>query len=70
MGEMNKKKLVPGHNCDFHLAKGGIFTIYAMPDFTVMDCIRTYNLAKLHAKYKKIKRPVKWLLVPTVTEVA
>ena len=70
-----KKKLVPAYNCSFHLAKGGIWTIYPTEDFTMTDFYKTYYLAILHAKRKKLKKPVKqnrfWKhIVPTLEAVA
>ncbi len=66
---MNNIKTVPAYNCEFHLKKGGLLTIFAEPSFTVMDQIRTYNMANLHAKWKKIKRPIKHRIVPVLTEI-
>jgi len=63
---MFKGKLIPAYNCDFHLGKQGKLTIVATPSFTVYDSLKTYRLAKLHAKYKKIKKPIKWLIIPTL----
>ena len=63
---MNNIKLIPGYNCDFHLKKGGLWTIYALPEFNMIDYIKTYRMAKLHAKWKKIKQPVKRCIIPTL----
>ena len=70
---MNKKKWVPGHNCQFNLAKGGLLTILPTVDFTVSDYIRTFDMVRLHAKWKKIKQPVavnRFWDIPTLTEIA
>jgi len=60
-------KLVPAFNCEFNLKKGGKLTIVATDDFTVSDCVRTFRMAMLHAKWKKIKKPIKWRLIPTLS---
>ena len=65
---MNNIKLIPAYNCDFHLKKGGLLTIFATPEFTVTDQIKTYAMARLHAKWKKIKQPVKHCIIPTLTD--
>ena len=57
---MNKVKLVPAYNCKFNLKKGGLLTFFATPEFNVADMIKTYRMAKLHAKWKKIKKPTKY----------
>jgi len=68
------KKLIPAHNSNFHLGKGKL-TIYPSESFTILDYWRTFKMAKLHAKKKKIKKPVKvnrfWdnsYFVPTLTD--
>ena len=70
---LNKKKWVPGHNCKFNLAKGGKLTILPNPDFTIMDYVQTFNMVKLHAKWKKIKQPTQvneWWKIPTLMDAA
>ena len=62
-------KTVPAYNCEFHLAKGGMLTVFAQQSLTVSDLIRSYRMANLHAKWKKIKRPIKWRMVATLTDV-
>jgi hypothetical protein len=59
-------KLIPAFNCEFHLKKGGKLTIFATDNFTPKDAIRTYDMARLHAKWKKLKKPIKWRIVPTL----
>ena len=63
-------KTVPAFNCEFHIAKGGLLTVFATPSFTTRDLIKSYRMANLHAKWKKIKKPVKWRIVPTLTDAA
>ena len=70
------KKLVPAHNANFHLGNKGLLTIYPSESFTILDYWRTFKMAKLHAKKKKIKKPEKinrfWdksYSVPTLTDV-
>ncbi len=46
---MNSIKTIPGYNCEFHLKKGGLLTVFALPEFTVIDQIKTYRMAKMHA---------------------
>ena len=68
---INKKKWVPAYNCVFHLAKGGLLTIQGTPDFSTMDMIKTFKMIYLHAKWKKLKRPVKYRVdmgLPTLTD--
>jgi hypothetical protein len=59
-------KLIPAFNCEFNLKKGGFLTIFATDEFTQRDAVRTFRMVKLHAKWKKVKKPVKWRLVPTL----
>ncbi len=65
---MNSIKTIPGYNCEFHLKKGGLLTVFALPEFTVIDQIKTYRMAKMHARWKKIKQPVKHCIIPTLTD--
>lgn len=53
---MLKKKYIPAHNCTFHVGKGNL-TIYPTLDFSMRDLLKTWKMAKMHAKRKKIKRP-------------
>jgi hypothetical protein len=62
-------KTVPAYNCEFHIAKGGLLTVFAQQSLTVSDLIKSYRMARLHAKWKKIKKPTKWRMVPTITDV-
>lgn len=55
---MLKKKYIPAHNCIFHVAKGRL-TILPTIDFTPGDLLKTYKMAKLHAKRKKVRQPTK-----------
>lgn len=56
---MIKKQWIHGINCKFHLGKGGKFTVIpTSEDFSPHDLMRTYNMAILHARKKKIKMPV------------
>lgn len=55
---MLTKKHIPAHNCIFHVGKGNL-TIYPTIDFTLRDLLKTWKMAKMHAKRKKIKRPHK-----------
>lgn len=64
---MNNIKAVPGYNCEFHLKKGGLLTIFAEPNFNVADWINTYRMANLHSKWKKLKRPIKYRIVPVLS---
>ena len=59
-------KLVPAFNCEFNLKKGGFLTILAEPEFTHLDAVKTYRMVLLHAKWKKIKKPIGWRLIPTI----
>jgi hypothetical protein len=62
---MNKPKLVPAYNCEFHLTKGRL-KIFGNESFTVSDFIRTFSLADYHAQRKKIKKPDSYRLIPTL----
>ena len=70
---MLTKVFIPALNCKFHVARGGILTIVPTMNFTPGDLIKTYKMAKLHAKLKKIRKLEKindikkMILVPTLT---
>lgn len=62
---MLKKKYIPAHNCIFRVANGKL-TILPTLDFTPGDLLKTYRMAILHAKRKKVKQPTKINNVPRI----
>lgn len=50
-------------NCEFSLRRGGKLLIVATSMFTLEELIRVWKMALLHARRKKIKKPVMYNII-------
>lgn len=71
---MCNKQFIPAKNCQYHLS-GGFLTVLPAMTFTMLDLLRVYKQARLHAKFNKIKHPqfmndvFATPLIPTLTDI-